>query len=154
MHQGHAVLRFRYGLLPRIIKHPVALILNNYDLCKPEIKRVFNESLWAKDGMYIPESNKLIKPNAGFRLFTTCNAHLNCDVNANPENAGYLNNQSLVVNTPNLHAFQLVRLITKIIGPSRPWRLAFKIVEFAYTLYRSYSEHEFKAAFTIENISL
>ncbi len=70
---GRPIVRFRYGLLPWAIKRPIALILDNYDACKPEIRSVIDKLLETKCEIYIPENNKLIRPNAGFRLFATSN---------------------------------------------------------------------------------
>ncbi len=73
MRLGRPTVRFRYGLLPWAIRRPIALILDNYDVCCPEARAVIGKMLETKCEIYIPENNKLIKPNACFRLFATSN---------------------------------------------------------------------------------
>ncbi|XXM93402.1 MoxR family ATPase [Candidatus Hodgkinia cicadicola] len=70
---GSYFIKFKYGIIPWASKRGIALVLDDYDACKPETKFVFNKLLEANGELSVPENNKVVTPHASFRVFATCN---------------------------------------------------------------------------------
>ncbi|MGP1918245.1 MAG: AAA family ATPase [Candidatus Hodgkinia cicadicola] len=104
-------IKFKYGLLPWAIKRPLVLILDDFDACKPEAKFVFNRLLEAGGELIVPESSKLIRPNACFRLFATCNSTTGSYAGTFRDNAAHFDRWQLVLNMPRLAPSQERNLI-------------------------------------------
>ncbi|MGP1914401.1 MAG: AAA family ATPase [Candidatus Hodgkinia cicadicola] len=108
---GKPSIKFKYGLLPWAMKRPLVLILDDFDACKPEAKFVFNRLLEAGGELIVPESSKLIKPNACFRLFATCNSTTGSYAGTFRDNAAHFDRWQLVLNMPRLTTSQERNLI-------------------------------------------
>ncbi|MGP1911044.1 MAG: AAA family ATPase [Candidatus Hodgkinia cicadicola] len=117
-------IKFKYGLLPWAMKRPLALILDDFDACKPEAKFVFNRLLEAGGELIVPESSKLIKPNACFRLFATCNSTTGSYVGTFRDNAAHFDRWQLVLNMPRLTISQERNLIRLPAGSSVEGKVA------------------------------
>ncbi|MGP1917140.1 MAG: AAA family ATPase [Candidatus Hodgkinia cicadicola] len=104
-------IKFKYGLLPWAIKRPLVLILDDFDACKPEAKFVFNRLLETGGELIVPESSKLIRPNACFRLFATCNSTTGSYVGTFRDNAAHFDRWQLVLSMPRLALSQERNLI-------------------------------------------
>ncbi len=152
MRSGRPTIKFKYGLLPWAIKRPIALVLDDYDACKPETKFVLNKLLETGGEMCVPENNKLIKPSASFRMFATSNTLSGDNIGTYRENTAQLDRWSLVANAPDLHASQQLKLVARVIGLSGHWRLAFKIVELARALYRLHVKGRLSVSLTIRGM--
>lgn len=103
---GKPSIKFKYGLLPWAMRRPIALILDDFDACKPEAKFVFNRLLESNGELTIPENSKVIKPNACFRMFATCNSTTGGYVGTFRDNAAHLDRWQLVVKMPKLTSEQ------------------------------------------------
>jgi len=70
---GKQVTEFQEGILPFAIQNSVALIFDEYDAMRPDVAFLMTKVLEAEGGLTLLEKNKVIKPNAYFRLFATAN---------------------------------------------------------------------------------
>ncbi|MFP3038997.1 MAG: AAA family ATPase [Candidatus Hodgkinia cicadicola] len=111
------VIKFKYGLLPWAMKRPIVLVLDDFDACKPEAKFVFNRLLEAEGELIIPENSKLVKPNACFRLFATCNSTTGSYVGTFRDNAAHFDRWQLVLNMPKLTIAQERSLASSLVEP-------------------------------------
>jgi len=70
---GKQVTEFREGILPWAIQNPVALVFDEYDAGRPDVMFVIQRVLEASGRLTLLDQNRVIKPNASFRLFATAN---------------------------------------------------------------------------------
>ena len=73
LRDGLQVTEFREGLLPWALQHPVALVFDEYDAGRPDVMFVIQRVLEAEGKLTLLDQNRVIRPNAGFRLFATAN---------------------------------------------------------------------------------
>jgi cobaltochelatase CobS len=67
------VTEFREGLLPWALQHPVALVFDEYDAGRPDVMFVIQRVLEQAGKLTLLDQNRVIRPNAWFRLFSTAN---------------------------------------------------------------------------------
>jgi len=70
---GKQITEFREGLLPWALQNPVALTFDEYDAGRPDVMFVIQRVLEAQGRLTLLDQNRVITPNAGFRLFATTN---------------------------------------------------------------------------------
>jgi len=70
---GKQVTEFREGLLPWCLQHPVALVFDEYDAGRPDVMFVIQRVLEVQGKLTLLDQNKVIRPHAAFRLFSTTN---------------------------------------------------------------------------------
>ncbi|WP_265569785.1 cobaltochelatase subunit CobS [Sphingomicrobium nitratireducens] len=70
---GQQVTEFKEGLLPWCLQHPVALVFDEYDAGRPDVMFVIQRVLETEGKLTLLDQNKVIHPNAYFRLFATTN---------------------------------------------------------------------------------
>ncbi|MXO89707.1 cobaltochelatase subunit CobS [Pontixanthobacter aquaemixtae] len=73
LRDGLQVTEFREGLLPWALQHPVALVFDEYDAGRPDVMFVIQRVLEAEGKLTLLDQNRVIRPDAGFRLFATAN---------------------------------------------------------------------------------
>ncbi|MFP3039758.1 MAG: AAA family ATPase [Candidatus Hodgkinia cicadicola] len=129
------VVKFKYGLLPWALRRPVVLVLDDYDACKPETGFVFNKVLEARGELVIPENNKLLKPNASFRMLATCNTLTGAYVGTFKANEAQLDRWGLVFKATCMSFDDELRLVKCLLGNLNQcnWG-AVKIVKLAQAL--------------------
>jgi len=70
---GKQITEFREGLLPWALQNPVALVFDEYDAGRPDVMFVIQRILEAQGRLTLLDQNRVIKPHANFRLFSTTN---------------------------------------------------------------------------------
>ncbi|PHR56257.1 MAG: cobaltochelatase subunit CobS, partial [Robiginitomaculum sp.] len=70
---GKQITEFREGLLPWALQNPVALVFDEYDAGRPDVMFVIQRVLEAQGRLTLLDQNRVITPNASFRLFSTTN---------------------------------------------------------------------------------
>ncbi len=70
---GKQITEFREGLLPWALQRPVALCFDEYDAGRPDVMFVIQRVLEAQGKLTLLDQNKVIRPHAAFRLFSTTN---------------------------------------------------------------------------------
>ena len=70
---GKQVTEFREGMLPWAIQRPIALVFDEYDAGRPDVMFVIQRILEAQGKLTLLDQNRVIRPNAYFRLFSTTN---------------------------------------------------------------------------------
>ena len=73
LREGKQVTEFREGLLPWALQHPVALVFDEYDAGRPDVMFVIQRILEVAGKLTLLDQNRVIRPNAAFRLFATAN---------------------------------------------------------------------------------
>ena len=73
LENGQQVTRFNEGVLPWALQNPVALVFDEYDAGRPDVMFVIQRVLEVEGKLTLLDQNKVIRPNAGFRLFATAN---------------------------------------------------------------------------------
>ena len=73
LREGQQVTEFREGLLPWALQHPVALVFDEYDAGRPDVMFVIQRVLETEGKLTLLDQNRVIRPNAFFRLFATTN---------------------------------------------------------------------------------
>ena len=73
LRDGLQVTEFREGLLPWALQHPVALVFDEYDAGRPDVMFVIQRVLETEGKLTLLDQNRVIRPDAGFRLFATAN---------------------------------------------------------------------------------
>ena len=73
LRDGVQVTEFREGLLPWALQHPVALVFDEYDAGRPDVMFVIQRVLETEGKLTLLDQNRVIRPDAGFRLFATAN---------------------------------------------------------------------------------
>src|ERR1700742_2851453 len=71
--EGKQVTEFREGILPWSLQRPVAITFDEYDAGRPDVMFVIQRVLEASGRLTLLDQNKVIKPHAAFRLFSTTN---------------------------------------------------------------------------------
>jgi len=70
---GQQITEFQEGILPWAVQRPVALLFDEYDAGRPDVMFVIQRVLEAAGSLTLLDQNRVIKPNANFRLFATTN---------------------------------------------------------------------------------
>ena len=70
---GQQVTEFREGILPWAYQHPVALVLDEYDVGRPEVMFVIHRVLEAEGRLTLLDQNRVLHPHPSFRMFATAN---------------------------------------------------------------------------------
>ena len=70
---GKQVTEFREGLLPWARQHPVALVFDEYDSVRADVRFLIQRILEVQGKLTLLDQNKVIRPHAAFRLFATAN---------------------------------------------------------------------------------
>ena len=73
LRDGLQVTEFREGLLPWALQHPVALVFDEYDAGRPDVMFVIQRILETEGKLTLLDQNRVIRPDANFRLFATAN---------------------------------------------------------------------------------
>ncbi len=70
---GKQITEFREGLLPWALQNPVALTFDEYEAGRPDVMFVIQRILESSGRLTLLDQNRVITPNAAFRLFATTN---------------------------------------------------------------------------------
>jgi len=70
---GKQVTEFREGILPWALQNPVALVFDEYDAGRADVMFVIQRVLEIEGKLTLLDTNRVIRPNASFRLFATAN---------------------------------------------------------------------------------
>jgi len=70
---GKQVTEFREGILPWALQHPCALVFDEYDAGRPDVMFVIQRVLEVEGRLTLLDQNRVIRPHAAFRLFSTAN---------------------------------------------------------------------------------
>lgn len=78
---GKQITEFQEGVVPWALQRPVALIFDEYDAGRPDVMFVIQRILERDGKLTLLDQNKVIEPNAYFRLFATSNTTGQGDLN-------------------------------------------------------------------------
>ncbi|MEO1329576.1 MAG: cobaltochelatase subunit CobS [Pseudomonadota bacterium] len=70
---GKQITRFQEGILPWALRHPVALVFDEYDAGRPDVMFVIQRVLEREGKLTLLDQNTVITPHRCFRLFATSN---------------------------------------------------------------------------------
>jgi len=70
---GLQITEFKEGLLPWAVQRSIALLFDEYDAGRPDVMFVIQRVLEASGKLTLLDQNRVISPNAYFRLFATTN---------------------------------------------------------------------------------
>lgn len=70
---GLQVTEFQDGTLPWALRHPCALLFDEYDAARPEVMFVIQRILEADGQFTLLDQNSIIRPHEFFRMFATSN---------------------------------------------------------------------------------
>lgn len=70
---GDVITTFQEGLLPYALRHPCALVFDEYDAGRPDVLFVIQRILEQDGKLTLLENNRIIAPHPSFRLFATAN---------------------------------------------------------------------------------
>lgn len=92
---------FQEGILPFALKHPIALVFDEYDAGRPEVLFVIQRLLEAEGKLTLLDENKILTPHPFFRMFATANTVGMGDTTGlyygtHPLNQGQLDRWSLI----------------------------------------------------------
>src|SRR6186997_2664435 len=73
LRDGQQVTEFREGLLPWALQTPTALVFDEYDAGRPDVMFVIQRVLETEGKLTLLDQNRVIRPDPGFRLFSTAN---------------------------------------------------------------------------------
>ena len=73
LEDGKQITHFQEGLIPWSLQRPVALILDEYDAGQPDVMFVIQRMLEREGRLTLLDQNRVINPNAAFRIFATSN---------------------------------------------------------------------------------
>ncbi|MFZ5608181.1 MAG: cobaltochelatase subunit CobS [Pseudomonadota bacterium] len=73
LRDGKQVTEFQEGLLPWALQTPTALVFDEYDAGRPDVMFVIQRILEVEGKLTLLDQNRVIRPNAYFRLFSTAN---------------------------------------------------------------------------------
>lgn len=73
LQDGEPITRFQEGIIPWAMQLPVALCFDEYDAGRPEVMFTIQRMLEANGKLTMLDSNRVIEPHPGFRLFATTN---------------------------------------------------------------------------------
>src|SRR3954467_10933996 len=71
--EGKQVTAFQDGILPWALQNNVALVFDEYDAGRPDVMFVIQRVLEQSGRLTLLDQNRVIRPNASFRLFSTTN---------------------------------------------------------------------------------
>lgn len=70
---GQQVTKFKEGIVPWALRQPMALVFDEYDSARPDVMFVLQRLLETEGKLTLLDTNQVIVPHAGFRLFATAN---------------------------------------------------------------------------------
>jgi cobaltochelatase CobS len=73
LREGQQVTEFREGILPWAFQSAVALVFDEYDAGRPDVMFVIQRVLEAQGKLTLLDTNRVLTPNASFRMFATTN---------------------------------------------------------------------------------
>ena len=73
LRDGQPVTEFREGMLPWAMRHPCALVFDEYDAGRPDVMFVIQRVLEDQGRLTLLEQNRVVEPSPWFRLFATAN---------------------------------------------------------------------------------
>jgi len=73
LQDGKQITEFQDGILPWSLQNPTALVFDEYDAGRPDVMFVIQRVLEAEGKFTLLDKNRVLKPNAFFRLFATTN---------------------------------------------------------------------------------
>ncbi len=73
LEDGKQVTRFQEGLIPWSLQRSIALILDEYDAGQADVMFVIQRMLEREGRLTLLDQNRVIEPNASFRIFATSN---------------------------------------------------------------------------------
>ncbi|PIM95000.1 Cobalamin biosynthesis protein CobS [Candidatus Hodgkinia cicadicola] len=147
-----SVVKFKYGLLPWALRRPIVLILDDYDVCTPEVKSIFNKLLGENGEINIPENGRVIKPNASFRILATSTTLFGSQISNFRENSAHLDKWNMVINAPKLSFNQELKLVNQITGKATRENISEKIVKLARMLRRLQDKGKLSLPFSVRSL--
>lgn len=116
LEKGHPVSRYQEGILPWAIKHPVALVLDEYDAARPEVLFVLQRLLEQTGKLTLLDENKIFDPHPYFRIFATTNTlglgdSTGLYFGTHPLNQGQLDRWNIVARTSYLPFEKEINLV-------------------------------------------
>ena len=73
LRDGKQVTEYREGMLPWALRHPVALVFDEYDAGRPDVMFVIQRVLEVEGKLTLLDQNRVMRPHPSFRLFATTN---------------------------------------------------------------------------------
>jgi len=73
LREGKQVTEFREGMLPWAMRHPCAVVFDEYDAGRPDVMFVIQRLLEDQGRLTLLEQNRVLRPHPWFRLFATAN---------------------------------------------------------------------------------
>ena len=73
LREGQQVTEFREGILPWAFQSAIALVFDEYDAGRPDVMFEIQRVLEAQGKLTLLDTNRVLKPNPSFRLFSTTN---------------------------------------------------------------------------------
>ena len=73
LQDGKQITEFQDGILPWSLQNPTALVFDEYDAGRPDVRFVIQRVLEAEGKFTLLDKNRVLKPNPFFRLFATTN---------------------------------------------------------------------------------
>jgi cobaltochelatase CobS len=73
LRNGAQVTEFSEGVLPWALQRAVALVLDEYDVGRPDVMFVLHRMLEAEGKLALLDQNRIVEPHAAFRIFATAN---------------------------------------------------------------------------------
>ena len=73
LREGKQVTEFREGFLPWALQRPVALVFDEYDAGRADVMFVVQRVLEQEGKLTLLDQNRVLHPDANFRLFATAN---------------------------------------------------------------------------------
>lgn len=70
---GQQVTTFKEGIVPWALRQPMALVFDEYDSARPDVMFVLQRLLETEGRLTLLDTNEVIVPHPGFRLFATAN---------------------------------------------------------------------------------
>ncbi len=70
---GKQITEFREGILPWALQHACALVFDEYDAGRPDVRFVIQRVLEVEGRLTLLDQNRVIRPHPSFRLFATAN---------------------------------------------------------------------------------
>lgn len=70
---GKQVTEFKDGIIPFSLKHPIALVFDEYDAARPDVMFVLQRLLESGGKFTLMEHNQVLTPHPYFRMFATAN---------------------------------------------------------------------------------
>src|SRR6056297_282789 len=73
LREGVQVTEFQEGILPWALRHPCAIVFDEYDAGRPDVMFVIQRVLETDGKLTLLDQNQVIHPHPPFRLFATAN---------------------------------------------------------------------------------